>query len=70
MTGSPPLRPPAWPAATDPPPADARCSRCGGSAWWSEATPPRFGWRCCCCTPAPRPVAEVLIVAADGGFDG
>ena len=28
----------------DPPPAGARCSRCGGGAWWSEATLPRFGW--------------------------
>ena len=44
MNRNPPLRPPAWPDATDNPPAGARCSRCGGSAWWTEAASPRFGW--------------------------
>jgi hypothetical protein len=45
-----------------PPPVGARCSRCGGSAWWSEAGERRFGWRCACCCPSSRPAAELVVV--------
>ena len=49
------LRPPAWPDATDPPPAGARCSRCGG---WSmvergDAAPVRLALRVLRSGPAP-----------------
>ena len=65
MTGNPSLRPPAWPDATDPPPADALVTlRRFGMVDRGGIAPVRMALLLL--HPRPRPIAELLIVATDG----
>src|SRR3984957_12739431 len=40
------------PAFQADPPDGAACCECDGTWFWTEASVPAYGWRCCTCIPA------------------